>query len=47
MDRVMFWNDKIIKRHHVRDPAWDTRLAGKSNGILEREISKSPVELRL
>lgn len=31
MDRVLFWNGKIIKRHHVRDPAWDMRLDGRSN----------------
>lgn len=31
MDRVLFWNGKIIKRHCVRDPAWDMRLNGRSN----------------
>lgn len=33
MDRVLFWNGKIIKRHHVRDPAWDMRVDGRSNNI--------------
>lgn len=33
MDRALFWNGKIIKRHHVRDPACDTRLDGRSSNI--------------
>lgn len=42
-DRVLFWNDKVIKRPHIRDPAWDTRLDGRGNNIGERQIYKMSV----